>query len=63
MRWVIAALCALFLFAGLRNVHVGDAEGGVRGLPVPRRMLGFFQLFVAVILGGLAISLFNAAGP
>ena len=60
MRFAVAALCLLFLYTGLRNVRVGDPEGA-RRLPVPRRLLGFFQLFVAVILGGVAISLFTAA--
>ena len=59
MRWVVAGLCLLFLYTGLRNVRHGDVEG-VRRMPVPRRLLGFFQLFVAVLLGGAVISLFTA---
>jgi len=62
MRWVVAGLCLLFLYTGLRNVRRGDAEGA-RRLPVPRRLLGFFQLFVAVLLGGVVISLFTAQNP
>jgi hypothetical protein len=59
VRWVIAALFILFLFTGLRNVRVGDAEEGVRRIPIPRRMMGLFQLFVALLLGGLVISMFT----
>jgi len=60
VRWIIAALCLLFLFTGLRNVRVGDTEAGVRRIPIPRRMMGLFQLLVALLLGGLVISMFTA---
>ncbi|MBI5527467.1 MAG: hypothetical protein HY897_14125 [Deltaproteobacteria bacterium] len=62
MRYALLAFSVLFLYAGLQNVRRGDAEDGTPGrrLPVPRRLLGFVELFFAVILGGLALSLFTA---
>lgn len=64
MRFVVLAFCLLFLYAGLSNVRRGDDDGrpAQKKLPVPRRLLGFVELFIAVILGGLALSLFTAKG-
>jgi len=62
MRYAVLAFALLFLYAGLKNVRRGD-DANVppqRKLPVPRRLLGFAELFFAVILGGLALSLFAA---
>ena len=60
MRWMVAALCLFFLYTGFRNVRFGDDNPGAKHLPVPRRLLGFVQFFIAVLLGGLIISLLAA---
>lgn len=59
MRWVLLVLCLLFLYTGALNVRRGDEDESVRRLPLPRRMLGFFQLLVGLLLGGIVLSLFT----
>ena len=63
MRWVFMALGLLFFVTGVRNVRVGDVEPQVHRLPIPRRMLGFFQILVALLIGGVLLSLFTAPKP
>jgi hypothetical protein len=61
MRWVILVLCLLFLYTGALNVRRGDDDKSVRRLPFPRRLLGFFQLLVGLLLGGVVLSLFTTS--
>jgi hypothetical protein len=61
MRYLIAAIGILFMWAGYANIRKGDDQGGKK-LPVPRRMLGIVQVVISILLGGVALALFSSTG-
>jgi hypothetical protein len=63
MKFLMVVVSLLFIYAGVSNFRRGDLSVGTsqpRHIPVPRRALGFMELFIGLLLGGVILSILTA---